>query len=271
MSEIIYRSAKSIAAAAYARGTFSAAEVVEAHLARIEEVNGRPERRRPVSPPTGRETEARRADDALARGRNLGPLHGVPITLKDSIDTQGVVTTGGTMGRVGFVPDRDSTVAARLRAAGAILLGKTNTPELTLAGETNNLVYGRTNNPYDLSRMPGGSSGGAGAISRLWRFAARHGQRHRRQYPPALPLLRHRRHQAQLRSRTAHRPHRALRHGRGRLAHPARPDGPVRRGPGARPTHHRRPGLARPGHCAGAARRSRRRRGRVAARRHAHR
>ena len=88
----------------------------------------------------------------------------MPITLKDSIDTQAVVTTGGTMGRVGFVPDRDSTVAARLRAAGAILLGKTNTPELTLAGETNNLVYGRTNNPYDLSRMPGGSSGGAGAI-----------------------------------------------------------------------------------------------------------
>jgi amidase len=88
----------------------------------------------------------------------------VPITIKDSLDTAGVVSTGGTKGRANFVPEHDATVVARLRAAGAILLGKTNTPELTLAGETNNLVYGQTNNPYDLSRTPGGSSGGAGAI-----------------------------------------------------------------------------------------------------------
>ena len=162
MSELIFKSAKSIAVGIRAR-TFSAVEVVEAHLARINEVNGSLNAVVCLASERAR-TEARRADEVLARGHNLGPLHGVPITLKDSIDTQGVVTTGGTMGRVGFVPDRDSTVAARLRAAGAILLGKTNTPELTLAGETNNLVYGRTNNPYDLSRMPGGSSGGAGAI-----------------------------------------------------------------------------------------------------------
>ncbi len=162
MSELIFKSAKSIAVGIRAR-TFSAVEVVEAHLARINEVNGSLNAVVCLASERAR-AEARRADEALARGLNLGPLHGVPITLKDSIDTQGVVTTGGTMGRVGFVPDRDSTVAARLRAAGAILLGKTNTPELTLAGETNNLVYGRTNNPYDLSRMPGGSSGGAGAI-----------------------------------------------------------------------------------------------------------
>ena len=162
MSELIFKSAKSIAVGIRAK-TFSAVEVVEAHLARINEVNGSLNAVVCLASERAR-TEARRADEALARGHNLGPLHGVPITLKDSIDTQAVVTTGGTMGRVGFVPDRDSTVAARLRAAGAILLGKTNTPELTLAGETNNLVYGRTNNPYDLSRMPGGSSGGAGAI-----------------------------------------------------------------------------------------------------------
>ena len=162
MSELIFKSAKSIAVGIRAR-TFSAVEVVEAHLARINEVNGSLNAVVCLASERAR-TEARRADEALARGHNLGPLHGVPITLKDSIDTQGVVTTGGTMGRIGFVPKRDSTVAARLRAAGAILLGKTNTPELTLAGETNNLVYGRTNNPYDLSRMPGGSSGGAGAI-----------------------------------------------------------------------------------------------------------
>ena len=162
MSELIFKSAKSIAVGIRAR-TFSAVEVVEAHLARINEVNGSLNAVVCLASERAR-TEARRADEALSRGHNLGPLHGVPITLKDSIDTQGVVTTGGTMGRIGFVPKRDSTVAARLRAAGAILLGKTNTPELTLAGETNNLVYGRTNNPYDLSRMPGGSSGGAGAI-----------------------------------------------------------------------------------------------------------
>ena len=162
MSELIFKSAKSIAVGIRAR-TFSAVEVVEAHLARINEVNGSLNAVVCLASERAR-TEARRADEALSRGHNLGPLHGVPITLKDSIDTQGVVTTGGTVGRIGFVPKRDSTVAARLRAAGAILLGKTNTPELTLAGETNNLVYGRTNNPYDLSRMPGGSSGGAGAI-----------------------------------------------------------------------------------------------------------
>jgi amidase len=80
------------------------------------------------------------------------------MTIKDSLDTAGVVSTGGTTGRATFVPERDATVVARLRAAGAILLGKTNTPELTLAGETDNLVYGRTNNPYDVSRTPGGSS-----------------------------------------------------------------------------------------------------------------
>ena len=86
------------------------------------------------------------------------------MTLKDSLDTEGVVTTYATLGRRTFVPERDSTVAARLRSAGAILLGKTNTPEFTLAGESDNLVYGRTNNPYGLDRTPGGSSGGAGAI-----------------------------------------------------------------------------------------------------------
>ena len=108
--------------------------------------------------------EARQCDQMAARNEYVGPLHGVPITLKDSIDTEGIVSTGGTMGRKDFIPDRDAPVAARLRAAGAVLLGKTNTPELTLSGETNNLIYGRTNNPFDLNRSPGGSSGGSAAI-----------------------------------------------------------------------------------------------------------
>ena len=102
---------------------------------------------------------AREADSALARGETWGALHGVPMTIKDSLDTAGVISTGGTKGRASFVPDKDATVVERLRGEGAILLGKTNTPELTLSFETDNLIYGRTNNPYDLSRTPGGSSG----------------------------------------------------------------------------------------------------------------
>ena len=106
---------------------------------------------------------ARAADAALARGEAPGALHGVPMTLKDSIDTAGMLTTYGTLGRSAFVPERDATVAARLKAAGAVLLGKSNTPEFTLSFETDNLVFGRTKNPFDAGRSPGGSSGGAAA------------------------------------------------------------------------------------------------------------
>src|SRR5215212_1640676 len=111
--------------------------------------------------PLGR---ARAADAERSTGAVLGPLHGVPFTLKDSFDTAGVVTTVGTTGWRNRIPERDATVAARLTVAGAILLGKTNTPEFTWSDETDNDVYGRTSNPYDVSRTPGGSSGGAAAI-----------------------------------------------------------------------------------------------------------
>ena len=162
MEELIYSSAKSIAAAIREKQV-SCKEVLEAHLRRIDEVN--PKLNAVVQLALDRaQVEAEEADSALARGEIKGPLHGVPMTIKDSLDTEGVVSTGGTQGRAGFVPREDATVVARMRAAGAILIGKTNTPELTLAGETNNLVYGRTNNPYDLSKTTGGSSGGAGAI-----------------------------------------------------------------------------------------------------------
>ena len=162
MDELIYASAVTIARNIRDKSV-SAAEVVDAHLKRIDEVN--PALNAVVQTASDRaRAEAREADEALARGEIKGPLHGVPMTIKDSLDSEGVISTGGTKGRASFVPDRDSTVVARLRSAGAILLGKTNTPELTLAGETDNLVYGPTNNPYDLTRTPGGSSGGAGAI-----------------------------------------------------------------------------------------------------------
>ena len=161
-TDIIYRSAKSIAQA-IRDGEVSSVEVVQAHLNRIGEVNGRLNAVVMLCAERALD-EARDADAAIARGDSVGPLHGVPMTLKDSLDTEDVITTGGTLGRLNHVPERDSTVAARLRGAGAILLGKTNTPEITFAGETDNLVYGRTNNPYGLDRTSGGSSGGAGAI-----------------------------------------------------------------------------------------------------------
>ena len=107
---------------------------------------------------------AENADDALAEGKISGPLHGLPMTIKDSLDTAGIISTGGTLGRKSYIPSQDAAVVARLRAAGAILLGKTNTPEFTLSYETDNLVYGQTRNPYHLSYSPGGSSGGAAAI-----------------------------------------------------------------------------------------------------------
>ena len=161
-NEIIYASAKTMARAIQDKEV-SAVELVDAHLARIEEVN--PTINAVVQLAADRaRAEAVEADAALARGESKGTLHGVPFTLKDSIDTEGVITTGGTLGRKDYVPDADATVAARLRAAGGILLGKSNTPELTLAAETDNLVYGRTNNPFNVERTTGGSSGGAGAI-----------------------------------------------------------------------------------------------------------
>ncbi len=141
----------------------SSEEVVKAHLERIEAVN--PKLNAVVQMAAERALdEAREADAALAKGELKGPLHGVPMTIKDSFDTAGVISTGGTTGRAEFVPKKDATVVARLREAGAILLGKTNTPELTLSFETNNLIYGRTSNPYDVNRTSGGSSGGAAAI-----------------------------------------------------------------------------------------------------------
>ncbi len=161
MTEIIFDSAASLAEAIRQK-RISSAELTQAYLDRIRKVN--PSLNAVVLLDDTAMEQARAADSALANGTNVGPLHGVPITLKDSHDTAGVVTTGGTLGRAAFVPDRDSTITARLRAAGVVLLGKTNTPELTMGMETANLVYGRTNNPYDTDRTSGGSSGGGAAI-----------------------------------------------------------------------------------------------------------
>jgi amidase len=145
------------------RRQYSAVEVVEAHLERIAAVN--PELNAVVAlAAEDARAAAVAADRAVRRGDRLGPLHGVPMTVKDSFDTAQVISTAGTLGRRSHRPERDATAVARLKAAGAILLGKTNTPEFTLGVETDNLVYGRTNNPWDPARTPGGSSGGSAAI-----------------------------------------------------------------------------------------------------------
>ncbi|MEN8181543.1 MAG: amidase [Myxococcota bacterium] len=162
MDELIFAGAGDLARAVRQRRV-SSAELVEACLERIAQVN--PVLRAVVElGADAARTEAVVADRLLAAGEAPGLLHGVPITLKDSLDTAGMVTTWGTPGRAGFVPERDATVVARLRAAGAIVLGKTNTPEFTMGFEADNPLHGRTANPFDKSRTSGGSSGGAAAL-----------------------------------------------------------------------------------------------------------
>jgi len=141
----------------------SAVEVVKMHLARIDEIN--PSLNAVVTRCDDMALErAREADAALARDKTLGPLHGLPITIKDAFETAGVRSTGGTKGRADYIPSTNAAAVDRLLTAGAILIGKTNTPELTLFYDTDNLLFGKTFNPYDLSLSPGGSSGGSGAI-----------------------------------------------------------------------------------------------------------
>ncbi|MHA2312518.1 MAG: amidase [Candidatus Thorarchaeota archaeon] len=162
MDKIIYASATELAQA-IRNGDISSREVIDAYLQRIEEVNPKINAVVQLVSKEAR-AQAKEADAALKKGEIKGPLHGIPMTVKDMVETAGVICTAGTKGRAAFIPTQDATVVARLRNAGAILLGKTNMPELGLAFETDNLVYGRTNNPYNLSHIPGGSSGGEAAI-----------------------------------------------------------------------------------------------------------
>src|SRR4051794_31370591 len=161
-SDVLHASASSLARG-IANREWSSEEIVEACLRRIQAVNPRLNAVVQLRAEAAR-AEARQADQDLASGHSNGPLHGVPVTIKDAFDVAGMVSTCGTRGRASFVPDQDAAAVQRLKDAGAIVLGLTNTPELTLAFETDNLVYGRTNNPYDLARTPGGSSGGEAAL-----------------------------------------------------------------------------------------------------------
>ena len=106
---------------------------------------------------------AKAAEQAVMSGAPLGPLHGVPVSVKDLIPTKGVRTTFGSVAFADNIPDRDDVLVTRLRAAGAIMIGKTTTPEFGIKGQTDAPIYGVTRNPWDLERTPGGSSGGAAA------------------------------------------------------------------------------------------------------------
>ena len=139
----------------------SPVDVVEAHLRRIEQVN--PSLNAIVTIAEDAVDRARVCEAAVMSGNDVGPLHGLPLTVKDTIDTAGLRTTSGSRIRAQHVPERDAASVARLKAAGAIILGKTNVPEMAVPYESDNTVFGRTNNPYDLDRTPGGSSGGEAA------------------------------------------------------------------------------------------------------------
>ena len=139
----------------------SPVEVVKAHLDRIEAVN--PKINAIVTLADNALEAAKTAEAAVLRGDELGPLHGVPFTVKDSIDTANVLTQRGSPIFKGRIPDTDATSVARMKNAGGILLAKTNLPEFSYWIESDNLLSGRSNNPWDLTRTPGGSSGGESA------------------------------------------------------------------------------------------------------------
>ena len=149
-------------AASIASREVSSRELLEAALNRVDRLDG------PINAVVALDPEraldaADQADQAVVRGDELGPLHGVPITIKDSFQTEGLITTSGAPELADFVPDKDADPVARYKAAGAIVYGKTNLPIWAGDLQSYNKVYGTTANPYDIECTPGGSSGGSGA------------------------------------------------------------------------------------------------------------
>ena len=140
----------------------SPVELVESHLRKIDKLNPRLNAFVQVDA-EGALRQAYAAETAVSRGSDLGPLQGVPVSIKSAIEVAGFRCEAGTKLRQGTVASQNAPLVSRLRDAGAIILGTTNTPELLMAWETDNLLYGRTNNPWDLTRTPGGSSGGEAA------------------------------------------------------------------------------------------------------------
>ncbi|MCK1797643.1 Asp-tRNA(Asn)/Glu-tRNA(Gln) amidotransferase subunit GatA [Streptomyces sp. XM4193] len=149
-------------AARIAAGDVTAVEVTEAHLARIEAVDEKVHAFLHVDR-EGALAAARRVDEKRERGEKLGPLAGVPLALKDIFTTEGVPTTVGSKILEGWVPPYDATVTRRLKEADVVILGKTNMDEFAMGSSTENSAYGPTGNPWDLTRIPGGSGGGSSA------------------------------------------------------------------------------------------------------------
>ena len=161
MEDVTFKSATELADAIRDR-QISAVELLDAHLARIEERN--PALNAIVTLDADRaRARAKEADEAQARGEFWGLLHGVPVTIKDAIATEGIRTTGGHEPLADYVPNEDAPVVTRLKATGAIVVGKTNLPVLSRDFQCENPIFGRSNNPWDLERTPGGSTGGGAA------------------------------------------------------------------------------------------------------------
>ncbi len=161
MSASLYSSIQQMAEAIRSK-RISPVELIEAHLQRIE--TWQPKLNAFVHLDSQAALQqARAAEDSLSRGQPLGPLHGVPLTIKSCIDVAGWPCPAGSLLRKEYVPKQDAPLVARLKTAGAILLGNTNTPEFLMAYESDNLLSGRTSNPWDLTRTAGGSSGGEAA------------------------------------------------------------------------------------------------------------
>ncbi len=140
----------------------SPSEIIELHLKRIEALQPKLNAFVHLNPDSVRQ-QARATESSAARGAQLGPLHGVPLTVKSSIDVAGWPCPAGSLLRKDYVADQDAPLVARLKAAGAILIGNTNTPEFLMAYETDNLLTGKTSNPWNLRHSSGGSSGGEAA------------------------------------------------------------------------------------------------------------
>jgi amidase len=144
------------------RKQLSSIELLQSHLSRIKELNTKLNAFVQVDA-DGAGRQAQHADEAVRNGEELGPLHGVPISVKGSIEVAGLRCESGSKLRQGLIATCDAPLVSRLRRAGAIILGVTNSPELLMAWETDNVLYGRTNSPWDLEHTPGGSSGGEAA------------------------------------------------------------------------------------------------------------
>jgi aspartyl-tRNA(Asn)/glutamyl-tRNA(Gln) amidotransferase subunit A len=149
-------------AAAIASGEASAVEVAEAHLDRIAAIDEKVHAYLHIDR-EGALAQARSVDERRARGEELGPLAGVPLALKDIFTTEGVPTTVGSKILEGWIPPYDATVTKRLKAADVVILGKTNMDEFAMGSSTENSAFGPTGNPWDLTRIPGGSGGGSAA------------------------------------------------------------------------------------------------------------